>query len=131
MNYSQTFDEFASSLGPTDIALYAGAAIIAWVLFKDRLNPVTSVVSKFLENLRQQTVAKTPVTDSAKETVNNSVKPDPNPVIDDVQDVFFQLVSSWKKTRDLAVLAGCVEAVKAADAMFPYLSPNICNEENV
>jgi len=33
MNYAQSFDEFAASLGPTDVALYAGLAIIVWVLF--------------------------------------------------------------------------------------------------
>jgi hypothetical protein len=36
-----------------------------------------------------------------------------------------------KKTRDLAVRAECVEAIKVADQMFPYLSPVVCNEEKV
>jgi hypothetical protein len=42
------------------------------------------------------------------------------------EDVFFKLIVSWKQTRDLAVQSGCVEAVKVADQMFPFLSPNVC-----
>ena len=40
MNYTESFDEFASRLGPTDLALYAGAGLIISILFKDKLSPV-------------------------------------------------------------------------------------------
>ena len=45
------------------------------------------------------------------------------------QNVFFDLVVSWKQTRDLAELSGCKKAVEVADQMFPYLSPTICSED--
>jgi hypothetical protein len=47
------------------------------------------------------------------------------------QDTFFKLVVSWKQTRDLAVESGCSEAVKVADQMFPFLSPNVCGKKDV
>ena len=128
MNYAQSFDEFASSLGPTDIALYAGAAIVAWVLFKDRLNPVTSLISGLVDKIKS-------LLNNSKVVVNPSVPATTNDVrfspVVNKEDIFFELVTSWKKTRDLAVRAECVEAIKVADQMFPYLSPVVCNEEKV
>jgi len=123
MNYAQSFDEFASSLGPTDLALYAGAALIAWVLFKDRLNPVSLVVKQLVEKAAGFLSSKPVVTKPVPPATNNSV------VETTKEDVFFELVTSWKKTRDLAVKAQCTEAIKVADQMFPYLSPVVCNEE--
>lgn len=128
MNYAQSFDEFASSLGPTDIALYAGAAIVAWVLFKDRLNPVSSLVSGLVDKVRgllnnSNVVVKPTVPAATNDTKVTQVT--------NKEDIFFELVTSWKKTRDLAVKAECVEAIKVADQMFPYLSPVVCNEEKV
>ena len=46
-------------------------------------------------------------------------------------DVFFKLVVSWKQTRDLAEQSGCTEAIKVADQMFPFLSPNVCAKKEV
>ena len=37
--------------------------------------------------------------------------------------VFFDLVKSWKKTRDLAEDYGATRAVEIADEMFPHLVP--------
>ena len=119
LDYAQSFEEFQSSLKPIDLALYAGIGIILWVLFKDKLSPV----QKFLGDLVDQVkgaVNKTP-TETPKPTL---VAPESN-------DIFFELVASWKQTRDLAVKSGCSEAVKVADQMFPYLSPTICGEEKV
>ena len=45
------------------------------------------------------------------------------------KDLFFDLVVSWKQTRDLAVLSGCAKAVEVADQMFPYLSPEVCSDK--
>jgi len=125
MNYAQSFDEFASSLGPTDLALYAGAALIAWVLFKDRLNPVSLVVKQLVDKVYGLLSAKPVAAKPVPAATNNSVGTETK------EDVFFELVTSWKKTRDLAVKAQCTEAIKVADQMFPYLSPVVCNEEKV
>lgn len=118
MNYTQTFNDFASSLGPTDIALYAGLAMVVWVLFKDKLNPVTVAISKALSKVTDT------ISSGDKLPVVASVVSKP---VD--QDVFFKLVASWKQTRDLAVKSGCSEAVKVADQMFPFLSPSVCKSE--
>jgi len=122
MNYAQSFDEFASSLGPTDLALYAGAAIVAWVLFKDKLNPVSLFVKQLVDKVTGLLGQKPTVAKPVPAATNNVV-------LETKEDVFFELVTSWKRTRDLAVKAECVEAIKVADQMFPYLSPVVCNEE--
>lgn len=118
MNFKESFQEFSSKLGPTDLALYAGAAVVLFVLFKDRLG--------FMPKLVQDLI------DKAKTLLPNKVAAD-KLVIKQTDDVFFDLVTSWKQTRDLAVKYGCSEAVKVADQMFPYLSPSVCqkNEETV
>lgn len=116
LDYTQSFEEFASSLGPTDIALYAGVALVLWVLFKDKLNPVKSFVNDLFSRLSS--------------LINKRVSSDSSSVSVNKQDLFFKLVSSWKQTRDLAVRSGCSEAVKVADQMFPFLSPTGCVTEN-
>lgn len=115
MNYTETFDQFASKLGPTDLALYAGAAIVLWVLFKDRLSPVQQVVLTVTNKLKSL---------FGGVTLPTVTKSSSN------QDIFFELVKSWKQTRDLAEKSGCIEAVKSADQMFPFLSPTVCTKEN-
>lgn len=120
LDYAQSFEEFSSSLKPTDLALYAGAGIVLWVLFKEKLSPV----QKFLGDL----LVKVKNVGSVKPNVQIA---DPVPTATDSGDVFFELVASWKQTRDLAVKSGCEEAVKVADQMFPYLSPTVCGEEKV
>lgn len=122
MNYTETFDQFASRLGPTDLALYAGAAVILYVLFKDRLSPVQKAILSFIEQFKNGAALK-PVTPVAV------VVPNVKPVVTTKEDIFFKLIVSWKQTRDLAAECGCVEAVKAADQMFPYLSPVVCTKE--
>jgi hypothetical protein len=125
LNYTETFDQFASRLSTTDLALYAGAGIIIWVLFKEKLSPVSSYISSLLAKFK-----------NTNNTVNISpvVVPEVSPVAvnkNDKEDTFFKLVVSWKQTRDLAVASGCQEAVKVADQMFPFLSPNVCSKEKV
>jgi hypothetical protein len=124
MNYTESFEQFASRVTPTDLALYAGAGIILWILFKDKLSPV----QKFLGDL----------VGGLKSKLNNGasvvpvVVPDVSPVEvskETKEDNFFKLVVSWKQTRDLAVKSGCEEAVKVADQMFPFLSPTVCSKE--
>jgi len=123
LDYAQSFEEFSRSVKPIDLALYAGVGLVLWVLFKDKLSPVQNLVLSLVNK------AKGLVGGVRKNSAPNVV-----PVVTTNsrtnEDVFFQLVASWKQTRDLAVKSGCVEAVKVADQMFPYLSPTVCKGEN-
>ena len=114
MNFTESFQEFSSRLGPTDLALYAGVGIVLFVLFKDRLSPVQEAIKKLVDTVK----TKLPV--KASTTVVSATK----------SDVFFDLIVSWKRTRDLAEQSGCTEALKVADQMFPFLTPNACTKEN-
>jgi hypothetical protein len=129
MNYTESFGEFASKVTPTDLALYAGAGLVLWVLFKDKLSPVqqflANLVSKAKENIVKKSTPSTIVIDHDGQVIPSVVSNL------DKEDVFFKLVVSWKQTRDLAVASNCTEAVKVADQMFPYLSPNVCGKEKV
>lgn len=118
MNYSETFNDFASRIGPTDIALYAGAALVIYVLFKDKLNPVQKLVGDLLGrlNLLKTSTIASPV------VVNRVVNKNTNS--------FHALIASWKQTRDLALESNCEEAVKAIDQVFPFLSPNSCSKKD-
>lgn len=125
MNYTESFEQFASRMTPTDLALYAGAGIIIWILFKDKLGPVQKIIGDFFSGLKSKLSHK----DSPLSPV---VVPDVAPVSvtkETKEDIFFKLVVSWKQTRDLAVKSGCDEAVKVADQMFPYLSPVVCSKQ--
>lgn len=122
MNYTESFDQFASKLSGTDIALYAGAGLVLWVLFKDKLSPVQQFISSLVEKIKGRT--------SPGSTVP-VVVPAVKPVVVSKEDLFFKLVVSWKQTRDLAIECGCTEAIKVADQMFPYLSPVVCSKETV
>lgn len=124
MNYTESFQEFSSKVGPTDLALYAGVGIVLWVLFKDKLSPVQKVLGNLIEKFKNVSPLK-PVTPVAV------VVPSVKPVVTSKEDIFFKLVVSWKQTRDLAAECGCSEAVKVADQMFPYLSPVVCTKEEV
>lgn len=119
MNYTETFDQFAGRITGTDLALYAGAGLILWILFKDKLSPVQKFILDIINKNKLET------------SLPNIVKTNPvvSPAVKD--DTFFRLVASWKQTRDLAVESGCDEAVKVADQMFPFLSPNGCVKKTV
>ena len=122
MNFTQSFEEFSSSLGVMDVALYAGVGLVLWVLFKDKLSPVQALLVSLFD------AVKSVVPKPTGSTV--VVPPVVSPVVsaERVDDVFFRLVVSWKQTRDLAEASGCSEAVKVADQMFPFLSPTVCKE---
>lgn len=119
MSYTETFQQFANRTTPMDLALYAGFGLILFVLFKDRLSPVQFFLQNIINNLRGTLSHKSDKVVVKPVTFEDKSK----------QDLFFQLVQSWKQTRDLAVSSGCPEAVKVADQMFPYLSPQVCNQE--
>lgn len=122
MNFTESFEEFSSSLGPTDLALYAGIGLVLWVLFKDKISPVQELLSGLLARLKKTTT----VVPINIPQVDNVVVPK----FANKEDVFFKLVVSWKQTRDLAEKSGCTKAIEVADQMFPYLSPTICVEKN-
>lgn len=122
MNYTETFDQFASKLSSMDLALYAGVGLVLFVLFKDKLSPVQAFIGNLTEKFKNVSPLK-PVTPVAV------VVPAVKPVVTTKEDIFFKLVVSWKQTRDLAAECGCDEAVKVADQMFPYLSPVVCTKE--
>jgi len=122
MNYAESFDQFASRVSPTDLALYAGAGLILFILFKDKLSPVQKIIADLVQKFKNVSPLK-PVTPVAV------VVPSVKPVVTSKEDIFFKLVVSWKQTRDLAAECGCEQAVKVADQMFPYLSPVVCSEK--
>lgn len=127
MNFTESFQEFSSKLSTTDLALYAGVGLVLWVLFKDKLSPVQKLLMGIVDKVKGVGNSALPVV-----TVP-AVSPVVVPKRTDAEDTFFKLVVSWKQTRDLAVQSGCSEAVKVADQMFPFLSPNVCkkNEDKV
>lgn len=122
MNFTESFEQFSSKLTSMDLALYAGVGLVLWVLFKDKLSPVQSFLTSLINNIKGKTSTSIPVTLPVSPTTVVA-KPE--------EDVFFKLVVSWKQTRDLAIQSGCPEAVKVADQMFPFLSPNVCGKKDV
>ena len=136
MNFTESFDQFSSRVTTLDLALYAGVGLVLWVLFKDKLSPVQKALGSLLTNLKSMNSQPTNAAPSVISVplTNNSVPSDKfnvPKIVGSVDDVFFRLVVSWKQTRDLAAESGCDEAVKAADQMFPFLSPSICGKESV
>ena len=128
MNFTDSFQDFSSKLSTTDLALYAGVGLVLWVMFKDKLSPVQKLLYSVVDKVKGLVSGgglKLPSVDVPK--VDPVVLP--KATGDAKDDVFFKLVVSWKQTRDLAEKSGCVEAVKVADQMFPFLSPNICGKK--
>ena len=128
MNFTESFQEFSSKLSTTDLALYAGVGLVLWVLFKDKLSPVQQLLGSLADRVKglfSNGGVKLPTVDVPK------VDPVVLPKVagDSKEDTFFKLVVSWKQTRDLADKSGCAEAVKVADQMFPFLSPNVCGKK--
>ena len=121
MNYTESFEEFASKVTTMDLALYAGIGIVLWVLFKDKLSPIQTIILDLVNKLKNKNINTDPILVVTPEIIKTTIKNN--------EDIFFKLVVSWKQTRDLAVKSGCSEAIKVADQMFPYLSPNVCNKE--
>jgi hypothetical protein len=127
MNLTQSFQEFSSKVTTMDLALYAGIGLVLWILFKDNLkgvlDPVTNLVKGLISknNNLPSSVELPKIDPVVVPRVDSTTEPD---------EVFFKLIVSWKQTRDLAEKSGCVEAIKVADQMFPYLSPTVCNKES-
>lgn len=120
MNYTESFQEFSSRVSPTDLALYAGAGLILWVLFSHKLGPVKNFFSNLTSKLFNRVHSGTAISSPALAAKPKKV----------VQADFLELVSSWKHTRDLAESLNCTEAVKIVDQMFPLLVPSACEKDN-
>jgi hypothetical protein len=125
MNFTQTFEEFSTGLGTTDLALYAGVGVVLWVLFKDKLSPIQEMLAGVFNKVKSQIPKNINV---IVPDIPDKFPSKPTPIKSGKTDVFFDLVVSWKQTRDLAVKSGCDKAVEVADQMFPYLSPTICED---
>jgi hypothetical protein len=119
MNYSQSFEEFSKGLTNTDLMIYGGAALILFVLFKDQLTPLKTWVVDLYDNVVNK-VSKIK-TDSTTVTPVTTAKTSDSD--------FLKLIASWKNTRNLAEVMGCVEAVKILDSAFPHLGPHECEKE--
>ncbi len=122
MNFTQSFEQFSSSLKPGDLVLYAGIGVVLWVLFKDKLSPVQKLLLTVVDKVKSVTKTKSGVSSIILPDRTTLSKTDDNAL-------FFELVQSWKQTRDLALKSGCSEAVRVADEMFPHLSPDVCKEQ--
>ena len=110
-------ENFNAAGKPLDIFLYLGVLLVVYVLFQEKINP-------FLVSIRE----------SISKIWNKRSSIDLIPDIDlsandDHSDVFFDLIQSWKQTRDLAEIYGADKAVQIADEMFPHLIPKEENNE--
>jgi len=133
MNYTQSFEEFSSGLGPTDLALYAGIGVVLFILFKDKMSPVQKFLLETFNSAKESVVdfTKQDETVVVKVPVPSAPKVPEKIIPNDPNSVFFQLVASWKKTRDLSKEYKCDEATQKLDEVFQYLSPTVCSKENV
>lgn len=124
MNFTQSFEEFSRNVSTMDLALYAGVGIIVWVLFKERLSPIQKLILSLVDQGKNLLS-----TNKSKPSTTTDVVMNKTSVTTHGEDVFYQLITSWKQTRDLAVKSNCEEAVRVADEMFPFLSPSVCNKD--
>lgn len=108
-------ETFGTNIKTMDVLLYAGVAIVVYVLFKEQIH---SVLNKIKEKLNKTKAPNLPSIDMGD---YDNLEPDTK------DDIFFQLIMSWKQTRDLAETYGADKAVEIADQMFPHLVPG---EEN-
>ena len=124
MNFTESFEQFSKSVGPMDLALYAGVVLVLFVLFKDKMSPVQKIVSDIFSNVsnlwNSRTEQPSQITINVPTIIDSTEQEDKN--------LFFDIVVSWKQTRDLAQRSGCSRAVEVADQMFPFLSPVGCEK---
>ena len=116
-------------MNSTNLLLYAGVGLAIFVLFnKDPLNYAKSIVGLIKSKLSGVKNSVTPLV--ITNTTAPSIPMSPTTYEPELSkdELFFALIESWKKTRDLAVKTNCSEAVKVADQMFPFLSPNGCKK---
>ena len=127
--FTVNYDEFSKGMNSTNLLLYAGVGLAIFVLFnKDPLNYAKSIVGLIKSKLSGVKNSVTPLV--ITNTTAPSIPMAPTTYEPELSkdELFFALIESWKKTRDLAVQTNCSEAVKVADQMFPFLSPNGCKK---
>ena len=105
----EALDNFGAGLSTRDVMLYAGVAVVVYILFQDKVNAVVKTV---IEKVKKVKTPKLPIDTGLF---------DNEPATQD--DIFFDLIKSWKQTRDLAEDYGANQAVVIADEMFPHLVP--------
>lgn len=105
----EALDNFGAGLSTTDVMLYVGVAVVVYVLFQDKINAVVKTV---LDKVKKVKTPALPIDTGLFEN---------EPETQD--DIFFDLIKSWKQTRDLAEAYGADKAVEIADEMFPHLVP--------
>jgi len=115
MNFS--LDNFGAGIQTMDVVLYAGVALIVYVLFQEKIHQLLDQVKDKLKNVKAPELP----------SIDTGIFDDQEPETQD--DVFFQLIMSWKQTRDLAEQYGADKAVAIADQMFPHLVPKDYNNE--
>jgi hypothetical protein len=103
-------ENFGSAIKPVDLILYAGVAIVLYVLFQEKINALFNNIKDKIKKAKPPSI---PNVDAGFF--------DNNPITHD--DIFFELIKSWKQTRDLAEQYGAHKAVQIADQMFPHLVP--------
>lgn len=108
MNFS--VENFGAGMRSVDLALYAGVVVVLYVLFKEKIHDLfDSVREKFKKVETPSSIRDYFVDEPFEQPVS--------------EDPFFELVQSWKQTRDLAEEIGADKAVEIADQMFPHLVP--------
>ena len=48
--FTQSFEQFSSGLGTTDVLLYAGVALFLWYLFRDKMGGIKDVVTNLISS---------------------------------------------------------------------------------
>lgn len=107
-------ENFGVGSKPLDVFLWVGVLIVVYVLFQEKINPLLATIKEKLLSVWNKKRSVVPDLDISLES--------------DHSDVFFDLIKSWKQTRDLAEAYGADKAVAIADEMFPHLVPK--EEEN-
>lgn len=128
-NFGENFQDFSSKMSGTSVLLWGGLAIAAYVLFNSKQLALKDKLMSFLQ--KTSPTPTTPVKSFNPMIVDGVIKPTETPKEspDSDEEVFFDLIASWKKTRNLCVKAKCEEAVKVCDEMFPLLSVNSCGKD--
>lgn len=112
--FTQSFDDFSAGLSSSDLFLYAGAGLLVYFLFQDKLGGVKSWVMDFVSKTKN--TASKPVLSVVQ---NATPKPSSS------ADPFVELIVSWKHTRDLAENCKNKQAVELMDKLFPSLNASL------
>ena len=112
--FTQSFDDFSAGLSTTDLFLYAGAGLLVYFLFQDKLDGLKSWVMDLVSKTKNTTNKPvSPVVQNTRLKPNSSADP------------FVELIVSWKHTRDLAEGCKNKQAVELMDKLFPSLNASL------